>query len=68
MNKLVIYRTHSQTMALYRETTNLKGDHSWFLLDVCHVNNSRKIGEWEKHGAVRQEVNTISARPLQRKV
>jgi len=67
MNKLVIYRTHSQTMALYRETVNRDDTRSWMLLDVCHVNNSRKIGKWERHGAVRQEVNTISARPLQRK-
>ena len=48
---LVIYRTHSQTLALLREEGT--GDRrSWTLLEVAHVHDQAKVKAWRKRGAV----------------
>jgi len=48
---LVIYRTHSQTLALLREKG--KGPRrEWTLLEVAHVHDQAKVNVWRKRGAI----------------
>jgi len=48
---LIVYRTHSQTLALLREEG--KGaKKSWTLLEVAHVHDQAKVDAWRKRGAV----------------
>jgi len=47
---LIIYRTHSQTLALLREEG--KSKKSWTLLEVAHVHDQAKVNAWRKRGAV----------------
>jgi hypothetical protein len=47
---LVIYRTHSQTLALLREVDSAHGK-THYLLDVAHVYDTAKVKAWRKRGA-----------------
>ncbi len=47
---LVIYRTHSQTLGLYREEG--QGTRKTYtILEVCHVHDVATIKAWQKRGA-----------------
>jgi hypothetical protein len=48
---LVIYRTHSQTLGLFREDVDKRGQKSWVVLEVGHVHDEKKIKEWRRKGA-----------------
>jgi hypothetical protein len=48
---LSVYRTHSQTLGLYREQVDEHGRKYWVILEVAHVHNQAKLKEWRRRGA-----------------